>query len=50
MAKSIRIKKQPKLILVSIHGGKYFNYWVDDFIRNKYTDVGVWKIKYKNDD
>jgi len=45
--KTIPIKKQPKFILVVIHGNQYHHYWVDDFIKNKYTDVGVWKIKYK---
>ena len=46
--KVIPIRKNPKFILVTIHGGKYFHYWVNEFIKNKYTDIGCFRIKYKS--
>ena len=47
--KNIRISKQPNFIIVTIFESEdtVVFYHLDVLVRNKFCDVGVWKIKYK---
>lgn len=47
--KVVPIKKNAKFIVITKFGDHYLHYHLDDLSTvNKYSDIGVWNIKYKN--
>jgi hypothetical protein len=46
--KQIRISKKPNIILITKFETGYYHYHMDKKPHTNPTDVGMWKIKYKN--
>ena len=46
----VRIVKVPLIIVVSRFesSGEYYYYWMDELVHRNPTDVGCWRIRYKN--
>lgn len=49
MIKIIRISGRPLFVVVSRFNGDdiYYHYWMDKIVHINPTDVGRWRIKYK---
>ncbi len=48
MIKIIPVSKKPLFIIIAVFKNDYYHYYLNDFIKNKNADVGVWRIKYKD--
>lgn len=48
LIKIVPISKKPNFIIICKFSQSYFHYHLNDLsTKNKQSDIGVWKIKYK---
>ena len=44
----VPIRKNPLVIIITVFKDGYYHYYLNDLsTKNKYCDIGVWRVKYK---